>query len=162
MSRRLPIIAGIAVVIVAAVVGFLLLQGGGSGGHPAAASGSHHPKKSSPSSSATPTLPAGFSGTWSGQVSQLSVAFTTTIKLTAGASTGSMTYAGNQLTCSGDLTLVSATSRSAVLTLAITGAGSNCDGGRVTLVRTTGRDLRLTFRSSGATATGTLSRHAAV
>jgi hypothetical protein len=162
MSRRLPIIAGIAVVVVAAVVGFLLVQGGGSGQHPAAGSTSPRPKKSSPSSSATPTIPAGFAGTWSGQVSQLSVAFTTTIKLTAGAATGSMIYAGNQLSCSGDLTLVSATSRSAVLALAIVGTGTGCDGGRVTLVKTAGHTLRLTFRSNGATATGTLSRHPAL
>ncbi len=158
ISKRLPIIAGIAVVLIAAVVGFLLVQGGSPPKHPAAAAGDHK-QATSPASSSTPTVPAGFGGTWSGSVSQLSVSFTTTIKLTAGSSTGSMTYTGNQLTCAGDLTLISASSSTAVLSLGIVGNDSNCDGGRVSLLRTAGQAVRLTFRSNGATATGTLTRH---
>jgi hypothetical protein len=159
MSKRLPIIAGIAVVVIAAVVGFLLLQGRSPSQHPAADNRpSGHSPSSKPVSTVTPTVPATFGGTWSGQVSQLKVAFATTIKLTAGTGSGTMTYAGSQLTCSGDLTLISATAHSAKLALGIVGNDTSCYGGRVYLIRTAGQTLRLSLRSNGATATGTLTR----
>jgi hypothetical protein len=118
-------------------------------------------RTSSPASpSPGPSTPASFAGTWSGQVSQPPTdTYQVTVALAAGASTGKVTYSGADLTCSGQLTLITASSRKLTMTQGIIQGQSSCENGDVSIgLSSSGQSLSFSFRSDGYTASGDLTR----
>lgn len=167
-GRRIGLIAAAAVVMLA-LAGVLAMHvlGGtkprDSGTSSAVGTAATSPPASpsaSPSPSAGPSTPAGFAGTWSGQVEQPPTdTYQVSVKLAAGASSGQVTYSGPDLTCSGQLNLVTATGRKLTMTQGIVQGQSSCENGDVTIDLTGGgRSIWFSFRSDGYTAAGTLTR----
>ncbi len=108
--------------------------------------------------SPTPTVqtPAAFAGDWSGRVSQPPTDFVVTITLTQGTSAGTVSYSGADLSCSGTLSLATATGRKLTLHQGIVKGQSTCFGGTVNLTLTGASSVWFSFHGSGPAATGTL------
>jgi serine/threonine protein kinase len=105
------------------------------------------------------TVPATLAGSWSGQVSQNGPAdvFMVGLSLTSGASTGTVSYSGTSLSCSGSLTVLSSQPGSLRLNQVIT--HGPCAGGVVLLLAGPGDTARFSFQGKqGPAATGTLTR----
>ena len=102
------------------------------------------------SAAPAPTVPAALAGSWTGTVRQTdpSLAVTVQIQLTAGSSSGTISYP--QLGCSGQLLLVSAAGSRLTLEQGITSGQQSCNGGVVTLTRQSASAVAFSFRRSGA------------
>lgn len=166
-GRRAGLIAAAAVVLVVAA-GVLIVQLIGNSrtttdrlssdaGHTVASSEAS--ASAPPSATPGPSTPPGFAGQWSGQVSQPPNSYRVAVQLTAGATIGTVSYTGPALNCSGQLNLVTATSRKLTMTQGIIEGQSRCENGDVTIVlSSTGHSILFSFRSDGYTAAGTLNR----
>lgn len=159
---------GGAVLVVAVLLALLivrLVEGGQStthgklsanADHPAATA-SRTPDTTSPSLSQGPTTPAAFGGTWSGPVTQPPVTYTVTITLTSGQTSGTIAYTGADFSCSGDLSLTSATDTTMTLSQGIVVGQSTCSNGTVTVTLSGPDAIDFSFQSHPA-AVGTLTR----
>ena len=116
----------------------------------------------SPTASATPSrgpvTPAAFGGSWSGVVTQPPTdTYHVGVVLAAGTTAGTIRYSGPGFSCSGVLTLTTASSRDLTMSQVITGR-SSCEDGQVTISRTGPNRISFSFHSSGPTASGSLVR----
>jgi serine/threonine protein kinase len=165
---RAGLIAG-AVVVIVALVAVLVTHvlGGSNSSNGRLSSETGRTVTSppvSPSVSATPSptpgpsTPASFAGSWTGQVQQPPTdTYDVSVRLRAGAGTGRIRYSGTGLSCSGELTLVTAASQKLTMTQDIT--KGSCENGNVTIeLSSTGSSVQFVFSSNGPTASGTLSR----
>ena len=164
-GRRRGLLVGIllAATLTGAVIAYLELPGHHRpGSTPPAADATHTSPGTSPASSPSrgPVIPGAFSGTWSGPVSQPPAdTYTVTVSVAAGATAGTIQYAGADFSCSGTLTLAAATPASITLSQKIVTGRSECGNGRVRLtILTARRTVRFAFRSAGPAAAGTLTR----
>jgi hypothetical protein len=154
----------VVVVVLVALLIVHLVQGSGPSSNGKLAANAHTPAPTaSPTASASPgpTTPTAFGGTWSGTLTQDSDTFTGTVTLTAGQSSGTLDYNFTDLTCSGDLTLTSATSTRLTMNLGIVQGQSQCSNGTVTLTLTPSGSVSFNFQSKTPgtePATGTLAR----
>jgi eukaryotic-like serine/threonine-protein kinase len=155
-------LAGAAAAVVAAVVVVaLVLQGAGQN---TASSRTADPRPSltgskPPRPRPVVTVPSDLAGAWSGQVSQNGPAdtFTVLVTLASGASTGTVTYSGTSLSCSGNLTVVSDSPGDLKLNQAIT--HGPCAGGVVFLTAGPSGSVGFSFQGKqGPAATGTLTK----
>jgi hypothetical protein len=159
-------IAGGAVVVIVLVALLIvhLVQGDSPPSHGKLAANARTPAATAsptPSASLGPTTPTAFGGTWSGTLTQSSDTFTGTVTLTAGQSSGTLAYDFIDLTCSGDLTLTSATSTALTMNLGIVVGQTQCSDGTVTLTLTPSGSVSFNFQSKTPgtqPATGTLTR----
>jgi len=105
---------------------------------------------SSAAPTATPTIPAGLAGTWTGTVRQTqpALAVTVRIRLAAGSSAGTISYP--QLGCSGQLLVVSVLAGTFTLEQGITKGTQSCDNGVVLLSPKGNSALAFKFRRSDA------------
>jgi hypothetical protein len=143
------------------VILVLHLIQGGNATNPSANTGHPGTSGSTGSSGAPPTasqgsvIPAAFSGTWSGQVSQPpSDTYNVTVTLAAGQSSGQISYTGAGATCSGVLTPTSVSPTKMIMKLGT--AQKGCANSTVTISLT--RPNALTFDEGNPAASGTLSR----
>jgi hypothetical protein len=166
-GRRTGLLAAAAVVVLALAGVLALHLAGGSkpkSGPPAidAGNASRSPAPSTVVSSpaAGPGAPAAFAGYWSGQVVQPPTdTYDVSVDLRAGATTGKIHYSGTGLDCTGQLTVLTATSQQLTMSQGIIEGQSTCENGDVTIVlNSSGKSIRFTFHSAGPTAAGTLSR----
>jgi len=154
-NRALPwLIAGAAAVVVLVVILIVhLAQGGNSAASLSAStgpSGSTHP-----SASQGAVIPAAFSGTWAGQVSQPpSDTYNVTVTLGAGQPSGAISYSGAGASCSGVLTPTSVSPEKMIMKL-VTGQ-KGCANSTVTI--SLGGPNKLTFDEGSPAASGTLAR----
>ena len=163
--RRAIAIAGGALVVLAAIA-ILVLNLVGQGG---AAPQASKAKDTSPASAHSPmtkgtitpsvvaTVSAAFAGTWSGQVQQPpNDTYTVSLRLSAGASTGTVSYSTAGLaTCSPSLTLTQASAKKLTLSQAAQGS---CTAGTVTMTLTGTDTVWYHFSGGGLDVTGTLTR----
>jgi hypothetical protein len=152
--------AGAVVVVLIVIVVIHLLQSGNTANlsantrHPGA-SGSTGSSGAPPTASQGSVIPATFSGTWSGQVSQPpSDTYNVTVTLAAGQSSGQISYTGAGATCSGVLTPTSVSSTKMIMKLGT--AQKGCANSTVTISLT--RPNTLTFDEGNPAASGTLTR----
>jgi hypothetical protein len=151
--------AGIVVIVLIVILVLHLAQGGNSAADASANTG--HRGASSTGSSGAPTasqgsvIPAAFNGTWSGRVTQPpSDTYTVTVTLSAGQSSGLISYAGAGATCSGVLTPTSVSPTKMIMKLGT--AQKGCANSTVTI--SLSRPNTLTFAEGNPAASGTLSR----
>ncbi len=112
-----------------------------------------------PSLSRGPGVPAAFAGTWTGLVRQPPTdTYNVAVAFAAGAASGTVSYSGTGLSCSGALTVTAAAAARMVLTQGIITGQSKCGNGRVTITLAGPRSLRFSFHGSGPVAAGTLTR----
>jgi eukaryotic-like serine/threonine-protein kinase len=141
-------------VIAAAATLIATHRGGGPTAGPVAVdqtTASAHTSSASPTATpASPTIPAGLAGTWTGTVRQTqpALAVTVRIRLAAGKSAGSISYP--QLGCSGRLLLVSVLAGTFTLDQGITRGQQSCESGVVLLSPQGSSGLTFKFRRSGA------------
>ena len=141
-------------VIAAAATLIATHHGGGTTAGPAAVdqtTASAHTSSASPTATpASPTIPAGLAGTWTGTVRQTqpALAVTVRIRLAAGKSAGNISYP--QLGCSGRLLLVSVLAGTFTLDQGITRGQQSCESGVVLLSPQGSSGLTFKFRRSGA------------
>jgi eukaryotic-like serine/threonine-protein kinase len=146
-------VAGVEVIAAAATL-IATHRGGGPTAGPVAVdqtTASAHTSSASPTATpASPTIPAGLAGTWTGTVRQTqpALAVTVRIRLTAGKSAGSISYP--QLGCSGRLLLVSVLAGTFTLDQGITRGQQSCESGVVLLSPQGSSGLTFKFRRSGA------------
>jgi hypothetical protein len=159
------IAAGAVVVVVLVVVLIVHLAGGGRPpSHGKLAANARRPAATaSPTASVSlgPTTPASFDGTWSGTLTQGLATFTGTATLTTGQSAGTINYTGADFTCTGDLTLTSATATTVTMNLGIVQGQSTCSNGTVTFTLAPSGSINFDFQSQTPgtePATGTLTR----
>jgi eukaryotic-like serine/threonine-protein kinase len=168
--RRAGWLIGAAAVVIAAAVVLYLVQGtrGGSAtsGLPASADQAAHNSRS-PSPSPSPSLspsrgpltPAAFAGSWTGLVRQPPAdTYHVSVGFTAGATSGTISYSGTDFSCSGALSLVTATPTRLTLSQGIVRGQSKCANGHVAITLTGPNTIHFSFRSSGPVASGTLGR----
>jgi len=167
-GRRVGWLIG-AVVVIAAAVAVAVHLSEGTPGQPTA---NKHPsstdqaaaKSQSPSESASPsegpTTPAGFVGSWTGLVRQASIdTLQVSVGFARGATSGTISYSGAKLTCSGALNLMTATPTALTLSQDIIHGKSKCENGSVTVTLTSRNTVRFNFRNDGGPiASGTLNR----
>jgi hypothetical protein len=165
--RTGPLLVGIVLACALLLLGIVLIvHDQGSPPHAAGAPKSSDPASARPTTSATPTpsrtpavqTPAAFAGDWSGRVSQPPTDFVVTVRLTEGTSTGTVSYSGADLSCSGTLSLAAVTGRKLTLHQGIIKGQSTCFGGTVTLTQTGSSSVWFSFHGSGPAATGTLTK----
>jgi hypothetical protein len=160
-GRRLVPIAVAAVVVCVAVI-FLVVQAlsGGNppqaGGKPSGGTSSSPVPTSTPSPTPTAVTPAKFAGRWSGRVTQPLGSYNVSIRLTSGSGTGTITYSGSNLNCSGVLSVISNSSTHLTLSQRVT--TGPCLPGTVHLARISDDSVRFTFDGSGPQANGTLTK----
>jgi hypothetical protein len=155
--RALPwlIAGGGAVVVLIAILVVHLAQGGNSPNLSANTRGGTGSSGPAPTANQGPVIPAAFSGTWSGQVSQPpSDTYSVTLTLAAGQSSGAITYAGAGATCSGVVTPTSVSPTKMIMKLGT--AQKGCANSTVTISLT--RPNTLTFDEGNPAASGTLTR----
>lgn len=155
--------AAAAAVLIAVGVHVALSPGAGlgalAGPPPGQASATADPR-TRPQPPAPPAkIPARMAGTWSGMVTQSGPGgpdmFTVRVVLPAGATSGTVSYAGTSVSCDGNLGAVAGTTGRLTLSQAIT--QGPCLRGSVTLAAGPAGTLAFSFRgTSGPTATGTL------
>jgi hypothetical protein len=156
------LIAGAGIIVVALIVILILhlAQGGNSAANASANNG--HPGASgragssgAPTASQGSVIPAAFNGTWSGEVTQPpSDTYHVTVTLSAGQSSGLISYAGAGATCSGVLTPTSVSP--AKMTMKLGTAEKGCANSTVTI--SLGRPNTMTFDEGNPAASGTLTR----
>jgi hypothetical protein len=157
-------VGAIILVVLVALLIVHLAQGDSPPAHGKIGAGSHSPAATaSPTASATtgPTTPTAFGGTWSGPVTQDSTTFTAMVTLISGQSSGSIVYTGADFTCSGDLSLTSATATTMTMSQGIVAGQSQCIDGTLTLTMGASGSVSFRFKSQSASAgpaTGTLTR----
>jgi serine/threonine protein kinase len=155
-------IGGVGVVVVLVLVALLiahLAQGAAPAKHHTlSANADHSAVTTSPtlSPSLGPTTPAVFGGTWSGQVTQSSVTYTVTVTLASGQSSGTIAYSGADFSCSGNLSLTSASASTMTMSQGIVVGQKTCSNGTVTVTLSGASSIDFNFQDN--TATGTLSR----
>jgi hypothetical protein len=159
---------GAAALVVIALVVLLIVhlaQGGHSANHGnlsadtghSASTSSSSPGTKSPSPTQAPTIPAAFSGTWSGSVTQGPATFTASVTLTGGRSSGSIAYTGADFNCTGDLSVTSASATTVTMNQGIVVGQKTCSNGTVTISANGLDSIGFNFQSPGSTpATGTL------
>jgi hypothetical protein len=168
-GRRAGWLVGAAVVVIAAAVAVAVHLAQGTPTQPTA---NKHPsstdqaaaKSQSPSEAASPsqgpTTPAGFAGSWTGLVRQTSVdTLQVSVGFARGATSGTISYSGANLSCSGTLNLVTATHTVLTLSQGIIHGKSKCENGSVTITLTSTNTVRFNFRNDGGpVASGRLNR----
>jgi hypothetical protein len=158
-SRAVWLTAGVVVVIaVLGVVIMHLVQNSGSRAAAGASQdGTNGPSNStSGSPSQAPVIPTAFAGSWSGHVQQAQTTEAVSITLRAGGTSGTISYSGPLLTCTGELTTAAATATQLTLSQGIVQGQNKCANGRVTLATTSPGRLRFTFQGNGPATSGTL------
>jgi hypothetical protein len=141
-------------VIAAAATLIATHHGGGTTAGPVAVdqtTASAHTSSAAPTAApASPTIPAGLAGTWTGTVRQTqpALAVTVRIRLAAGKPAGSISYP--QLGCSGRLLLVSVLAGTFTMDQGITRGQQSCESGVVLLSPQGSSGLTFKFRRSGA------------
>jgi eukaryotic-like serine/threonine-protein kinase len=174
--RRLVWAAGAAACVLAIAVAVHVLQGQNTkantaGQSPGAATQAARPPATRPDTasasghpapSASPTIPAGVAGSWSGTVTQTSPVdtFSVTLGLDAGASSGTVAYSGDSFSCSGDLSVSSTAGFTVTMNQTIVKGVKTCANGVVT-VKPGPTSGSLSFSFSGPTgpmATGMLAK----
>jgi hypothetical protein len=154
--------------VIALLVALLvhLLQGGSPQGTSKLSADTHHPSAtSSPAPSATssspsqgPAVPAAFTGTWSGQVTQPPTdTYNVTVTFTAGQPTGTISYTGSDFTCSGDLSVTAQSASKLTLSQGIVVGQKTCENGVVAITVNGTNSVFFDFQSSPV-ASGTLTR----
>jgi hypothetical protein len=147
--------ASAVVVVLIAILVVHLAQGGNSANLSANTRGGTGSSGPAPTASQGAVIPAAFSGTWSGQVSQPpSDTYSVTVTLAAGQPSGAITYAGAGATCSGVLTPTSVSPTKMIMKLGT--AQKGCANSTVTI--TLSRPNTLTFDEGNPAASGTLTR----
>ena len=154
--------AAVVIILITAGVVHLILA---DGSHAASGQLSANSRQATTSPSATPSLsrgpgvPAAFAGTWTGLVRQPPTdTYNVTVAFAAGAVSGTVSYSGTGLSCSGALNVTAATAARMILSQGIITGQSKCGNGRVTITLAGPRSLRFSFHGSGPVAAGTLSR----
>jgi hypothetical protein len=114
------------------------------------------PRSTTASPTPTAVTPPAFAGRWAGPVSQPDASFNVTVNLTSGHNSGSISYSGSNLSCTGVLRVATQTARQ--LTLSQTVSSGPCLAGTVTLTKSGSSSVQFNFSSSGTTANGTLNK----
>jgi hypothetical protein len=156
------LIAGAAIVVIALIVIVVLhLAQGGNSAANASANHGHPGASGSAGSSGAPTasqgsaIPAAFNGTWAGEGTQPpSDTYHVTVTLSAGQSSGLISYAGAGATCSGVLTPTSVSPTKMIMKLGT--AQKGCANSTVTI--SLSRPNTVTFDEGNPAASGTLTR----
>lgn len=167
-KRAMPWIVAGAAVAIALLVALVvhLLQGGGRQDTGQLSADTHHPsattsaspRATSPTPSQGPVVPAAFAGSWSGQVTQPPTdTYNVTVTFAAGQPGGTISYTGSDFTCSGDLSLTSASSTKLTLSQGIIVGQKTCENGSVVITGTGSNSIFFDFQSTPV-ASGTLSR----
>jgi serine/threonine protein kinase len=172
--RRGLVPAIVAGIVVIAVVAFVIIRVLGSAGSPGQAQDSASPPAASTSpvssrasrSPASPgpgaiTVPATFSGSWTGQARQVNPPdeFQVRLTLPPGVSDGSVAYSNASFSCVGQLSPDSVAAGKLTLDQGITKGRHTCADGTVTLTAGPDGALRFTFRGkTGPVASGTLAK----
>ncbi len=144
-------LACVGVIVVAATLIATHRNGPGTTATPVAAdhtTASAHTSSAAPV--ATPKIPAGLAGTWSGTVRQTDPALAVTVRISLAAGTSSGTISYPQLGCSGRLLLVSVLAGTFTLEQGITKGQQSCDNGTVLLSPKGNSALAFKFRRSDA------------
>jgi hypothetical protein len=141
-----------------------LLQGGGQPGKLSADTGSApssfspSASRNSPSPSLGPAIPAGFAGTWSGQVTQPPTdTYNVTVTFAAGQQAGTISYTGSDFTCSGDLNLTAVSGTKMTMSQDIIVGQKTCGNGTVSISASGPNSVIFDFESNPV-ASGTLTR----
>jgi hypothetical protein len=163
--RTGPLVAGGVVVCALILLAIVrVLQDPGSSHAGASAGPSHTPRARTPLVTPAPSAtvpaatPAAFAGDWSGHVHQPPTDLVVTVTFTKGASAGTVTYTGTDLSCSGALDLTKVTSRRLTFSQGTLKGQSICFGGTVTITLTGSTSVWFSFRGTGPAATGTLTK----
>lgn len=169
--RRGLVPAVVAGIVVLAVVVFVIVQvvgsarpGGqaqGSTSPPAASTSPASPSRSPSSSPPGVTVPAVFSGLWTGQARQVNPPdeFKVRLRLPSGVASGSVAYSNASFSCTGQLSPDSVTTGTLTLDQGITSGRHTCADGTVTLTTAPDGALKFTFRGkTGPVASGTLTK----
>jgi eukaryotic-like serine/threonine-protein kinase len=161
----------VLVVIVVAVLVSRALLGGGShasddrlsantgttSGAAPSAGGSAAPSAGGSAAPSQPVAPAAFAGAWTGVVTQPPTdTYNVTVTLTAGATTGTISYVGTDFSCSGALTITQANASKLVVSQGIIQGQSDCENGQATITLSGTNKIWFSFHSSGPIASGTL------
>ncbi len=163
-GRRTVWLIAAAVVVVVVVAGILLHLAQGTPVRQIANSKlSVHTKSASPTASASQShsaqTPTAFAGSWSGQVRQPPVdTYSVRVTLTAGTSSGTVSYSGADFSCSGALDVLTASTTELTLNQGSIAGQPKCETGQVTITLTGTGSIRFRFTSSGPVASGTLNR----
>jgi hypothetical protein len=162
-AGALPIAAAVVIIAVVAVVLVHVLQSAGQTHGSSRAASSTSPVSSTVSASPAPkiTVPASFTGSWTGQARQVTPADTFDVRLALVArSTGGMVaYTSGSITCSGNLRLTASSDGTLTLDQRIVQGQRTCANGVVTLSTGTDGTVHFSFRGkTGPVATGTLTR----
>lgn len=162
-GRRAWAAAGavLCVAVVAGATALHLTQDSSS----SAGNDSHHPLGRGSSAPTTQTsspgvaTPAKFAGSWRGRLLQPpDITTKATVVLTAGAITGSVSYSGSTISCTGALLVTSASPSKLGMSQQVP-KGSKCFDGAVTVTLLPSGRLSFTFQArTGPKATGTLSK----
>jgi hypothetical protein len=167
-GRRTAWLIGGAVVVIA--VGGLVVRLAQDSGDPASngrlsantgvASKSQSPTAPAAASPSRGALtPAAFDGSWTGLVKQPPTdTYDVSVSFTAGTTSGTVSYAGTDFSCSGALNLTKATAHKLIMSQGIIQGQSNCENGQVTITLTAPDTIWFSFRSSGPIAAGALTR----
>ncbi len=167
-SRRTAWLVGGAVIVIA--VGGLVVRLAQDGGSSASngrlsadtgvASKSPSPTNRAPAPPSQGALtPAAFDGSWTGLVKQPPTdTYDVSVTFAAGTTSGTVSYAGPDFSCSGALNLMKATARKLTMSQGIIQGQSNCENGQVTIMLTGPDTIWFSFRSSGPIAAGALTR----
>ena len=104
-------------------------------------------------------MPASLAGTWSGRARQKGDTYTVRVKVTQGATSGTIRYTGTSFTCGGVLSLLSSSGGALTLHQVITEGVHICANGTVTLSPGGSGAVEFKFTgASGQSATGTLAK----
>jgi serine/threonine protein kinase len=162
------LIGGVVAVLI--VVGAVLAHGllsssGDAGNNRLSADTGTTGKSASPATSAPntpsqgPITPAAFDGSWSGVVTQPPTdTYDVSVTFAAGTPAGSISYSGTDFSCSGALTLTTATASKLTMSQGIIQGQSNCENGQVTITLTGTNKIWFSFHSTGPIASGALTR----
>ncbi len=162
--RGIWLIGGAVAAIVIGAVSLHVLLGGGhaSNGLLSATTGKTS-SSPAPTPAATPSqrpaTPGAFDGSWSGVVTQPPTdTYHVSVTLAAGTAAGTISYSGTGFSCSGALTLTSASPRKLLMRQGIINGQSKCENGKVTITLTGTNKIWFSFHSSGPIASGSLAR----
>lgn len=158
--------AGVVIVVLAVFLVYLVLTGGSQPNRNRLSADTSPPSR--PTASATPTVspaaspgpvtPAAFSGTWSGQVTQPPAGtYTVTATFATGRSSGTISYTGTGISCSGNLGVTSASASKMIMSQSIIVGRKTCSNGTVSMTLTGANSIYFSFQSTPAAA-GVLTR----
>jgi hypothetical protein len=149
--------ASAVVIVVVVVLTMILLQSGNNGRTAASAdtppAHGSRPAATSPPVTSTAKAPAAFDGTWKGLVTSPGISYQMTVQFKTGQDTGTISYTSAAASCTGGVTLTTATTSQMTMTMDARG----CSKGAVVTVTQAGPG-KINFNLQGSpSASGTLS-----